>query len=227
MPLNLSVSEGDFTPYIKYNAKAGRFYVKPEGATEEVEITNPVLAFDMANVRTGWLYYAEGAGPEKVWDPSPTQMAAKPPGPRKFKRGFEVMVFGNMMIPGTNKALGMRELSSTANNVISAFMNMYNEYEVGMKNHPGSVPVFECRGVKPIPGAYGTNYEPQFVLKTWVPRSKVPAFDEHATKEEPAHSNGSQQYSETNPPPVESEDAFGLPPVRAGSMKDQLQDTPF
>src|SRR5262245_65033316 len=32
MPLNLSVGDGDFTPYLKYNAKAGRFYVKPEGA---------------------------------------------------------------------------------------------------------------------------------------------------------------------------------------------------
>ena len=46
MPLNLSVGDGDFTPYIKYNAKAGRWYVKPEGATEEVEIVNPALAFD-------------------------------------------------------------------------------------------------------------------------------------------------------------------------------------
>ena len=32
MPLNLSVSDGDFTPYLKYNAKAGRFYAKPEAA---------------------------------------------------------------------------------------------------------------------------------------------------------------------------------------------------
>jgi hypothetical protein len=226
MPLNLTTSDGEFTPYLKYNAKAGRFYVKPEGASEEVEITNPVLAFDMENVKTGWLYYAEGSGPEQVWDPSRTQMAPRPAGPRKFKRGFEVLVFGNTIIPGTNKTLGLRELSSTANNVISAFMNMYNEYEQGAANHPGAVPVFECRGVKPINGAYGVNYEPQFILKTWVPRSKVPAFDEHTHKEEPAtNSNG---YSEINPPQAEP-DAFGLPPTRPGSMKDQLpnDEIPF
>jgi hypothetical protein len=56
MPLNLTTSEGEFTPYIKYNAKAGRFYVRPDGGTEDVEISNPVLAFDMANIKTGWIY---------------------------------------------------------------------------------------------------------------------------------------------------------------------------
>lgn len=177
MPLNLSVSDGDFTPYIKYNAKAGRWYVKPEGATEEMEIINPALAFDMANIKTGWLFYAEGSGPEKIWDPSPSQMAAKPPGPRKFKRGFEVMVYGNAMVEG--KKLGLREFSSTAANVIGAILRMYNEYEAGMAANPGKVPVYTCKGVKAINGAYGVNYEPQFVLQAWVERARVPDFEKH------------------------------------------------
>jgi hypothetical protein len=177
MPLNLTISDGDFTPYIKYNAKAGRWYVKPEGATEEVEIVNPALAFDMENIRTGWLYYAEGSGPEKVWDPSPQQMAAKPAGPRKFKRGFEVMVYGNAEIAG--KKLGLREFSSTATNVIAAMLRMYGEYEAASAQNPGKVPVFLCNGVKAINGAYGVNYEPQFQLQTWVDRSRIPDFDKH------------------------------------------------
>lgn len=179
MPLNLSVNDGDFTPYLKYNAKAGRFYVKPEGATEEIEIMNPMLAFDMANIKTGWLYYAEGAGPEKVWDPSPTQMAARPPGPQKWKRGFEVMVFANVAIPGTNKPLGLREFSSTAANVIGAMLRMYAEYESGAPAQRGKVPLFACAGVKPVNGAYGVNYEPLFNLSGWVDRSRVPDFDAH------------------------------------------------
>lgn len=188
MPLNLSVGDADFTPYIKYNAKAGRWYVKPEGATEEVEIINPSLAFDMVNIRTGWLYYAEGSGPEKVWDPSQTQMAAKPPGPKKFKRGFEVMVFGNMPVPGTVKKLGLREFSSTAGNVITSILRMYADYEAAVAKYPDCVPVYTCNGVKPINGAYGVNYEPLFTLKVWVPRAKVPAFDEVA--HEPPRGNG-------------------------------------
>lgn len=194
MPLNLSVGDGDFTPYLKYNAKAGRFYVKPEGATEEVEISNPLLAFDMANIRTGWLFYAEGSGPEKVWDPSLAVAAPKPPGPKKWKRGFEVMVYGNAEIPGTNKKLGLREFSSTAGNVIASILRMYADYEAGLGQNPGAVPVYACTGVKPITGAYGVNYEPLFALKQWVARSKVPAFDEHAP-------DAGQDFNEANPPP--------------------------
>lgn len=203
MPLNLTVGDADFTPFIKYNAKAGRFYVRPEGATEEVEINNPFLAFDMAHIRTGWLYYAEGSGPEKVWDPSPTTMAPKPPGPRKFKRGFEVMVYGNNLIPGTNKKIGLREFSSTAGNVISAILRMHAEYEAGLPQNPDKVPAFACKGVKPITGMYGVNYEPMFELRQWVERSKIPDFD-HAQETEQAMGNG--HFDERNPPPAELND---------------------
>ena len=177
MPLNLSVSDGDFTPYIKYNAKAGRWYIRPEGASEDLEVINPALAFDMANIRTGWIYYSDGAGPEKVWDPSPTQMAERPPGPKKFKRGFEVLVYGNMQIAG--KKLGLREFSSTAGNVIGPILRMHAQYEDGLAQNPNKVPVFICTGVKAINGAFGTNYEPQFDLHSWIERSKIPDFDKH------------------------------------------------
>lgn len=178
MPLNLSVSDGDFTPYLKYNAKAGRFYAKPEGG-EEVEIMSPMIAIDMANIKTGWIFYPEGAGPEKVWDPSPDQAAPKPQGPKKFKRGFEVMVIGNALIPGTQQALGLREFSSTASNVITSILRMHAEYEAGMAANAGKVPVYVCKSVKPITGSYGVNYEPLFTLAQWVDRSRVADFDQH------------------------------------------------
>lgn len=208
MPLNLSVNDGDFTPYLKYNAKAGRFYCKAEGATEETEIVNPILAFDMANIKTGWLFYAEGSGPEKVWDSSPEIAAPKPSGPKKFKRGFEVMVIGNGLIPRTSQKIGLREMSSTAANVITAMLRMYAEYEAGATQHPGEVPIFACEGVKPINGAYGVNYEPLFTLKGWVARSRVPAFDEHAQTAAPPAANGG------------AKDDFGLPPV-AGQAQSE------
>lgn len=207
MPLNLTVGDGDFTPYIKYNAKAGRFYLKAEGATEEVEVSNPLLAFDMANIRTGWLFYQEGAGPQKVWDPSPSVQAAKPPGPQKWKRGFEVMVFGHAIIPGSQHKIGMREFSSTAGNVISAIIRMHAEYEAAMGENAGKVPVFGCNGVKPINGAYGTNYEPLFFLKTWVDRTKVPDFDSHLENTRPAPAAASSGgFDESSPPPRDLND---------------------
>lgn len=176
MPLNLTTNDGDITPYLKYNAKAGRFYVKPQGGGEDVEVQNPRLAIDMAHIRTGWIFYQEGAGPEKVWDPSATQMAPRPAGPRKFKRGFEVMVFGADPIPVLGK-MGLREFGSTATNCITAILAMHADYEAQMAAHPNEVPFYDCRGVKPVQGAYGTNYEPQFILKAWVPLAKIPAFN--------------------------------------------------
>lgn len=177
MPLNLSVSDGDFTPYLKYNAKAGRFYASPENG-DEVEIDKPLLAFDMANIKTGWLYYAEGVGPEKVWDPAPGVTAERPANPdKKFKRGFEVLVFSNAVLPGTHEKLGLREFSSTASSVITSIMRMHIQYEAGLKTNPGKIPVYACVGVKAITGKYGTNYEPLFELRQWAPRSKIPAFD--------------------------------------------------
>jgi hypothetical protein len=216
MPLNLSVGDGDFTPFLKYNAKAGRFYVRPDGATEDVEIVNPTLAFDMANIKTGWIFYAEGSGPEKIWDPSPTQMAPKPRDTRKFKRGFEVMVYGNTIIPRTSQKIGLREMSSTAANVIVAMVQMYSEYETGLASNPNCIPIFSCDGVKPINGAYGVNYEPQFVLKGWVPRSRVPAFDEH-TSSAPPKTNESG-HNELNPPDDFSETHFN----RVASQRNEF-----
>lgn len=223
MPLNLSVGDADFTPYLKYNAKAGRFYIKPEGAAEEVEIANPLLAFDMANIKTGWLYYAEGQGPEKVWDPSPSQAAPRPTGPQKWKRGFEVMVIGNAMVEG--KKIGLREFSSTAGNVIGAIVRMHAEYEAGLRDNPDKVPVYLCDKVKPITGAYGVNYEPQFTLKAWVERSRVAEFDKHAPRASTHAGNGHDV----------ARDDFGIPqrdpPIRrapaADPRDDMDQEIPF
>lgn len=200
MPLNLSVNDAEFVPYLKYNAKAGRFYVRPQGATNDEEVEKPRLLFDMANVKTGWIFYQEGVGPEKVWDPSPSQTAPRPTGPRKFKRGFEVMVFGNDDLPGIGK-LGLRELSSTANNVLSSFIQMYSEYERGMGANPGKIPFYACTKVVPVQGSYGTNYEPQFKLLGWVDRAKAPAFDE-ATKSGNGDPHDTSQHFgyQANPP---------------------------
>ena len=177
MPLPLTVNDGDFTPFLSYNAKAGRFYIRVQGEQHPVEVSSPRLAFDMAHIKTGWLFYQEGAGPEKVWDTGGT-MSPRPAGPQKWKRGFEVMVYGADALPGIG-TLGLREFSSTAANVIGRILLMYAEYERGAAANPGKIPVYSCNRVIPIQGAYGTNYEPEFLLKGWVERARVPAFDEY------------------------------------------------
>lgn len=219
MPLNLQTSDGDFTPYLKYNAKAGRWYFRPQGAQTDVEIFNPRFAVDFANIKTGWFFYQEGQGPEKVYDPSQTQAAPRPAGPKKFKRGFEVLVFGSDQVNGSG-VLGLREWSSTASNVISAINAMYAEYEAGVNANPGKVPFFACVGVTAVNGAYGTNYEPGFKLLGWVERTKIPAFDEHLSN---------------SPAPVQSAavvagfgDPRPTPPMQAYSMEQAHDESiPF
>ena len=227
MPLNLSVNDGDITPYLKYNAKAGRWYFKPQGATDEVEVLNPRLAIDMARIKTGWIFYQEGAGPEKVWDPSPDRTAERPMGPKKWKRGFEVMVFGNDQLPVGGK-IGLREFSSTATNCITAILSMYAEYEAGMKANPNCVPFYICTGVKPIQGSYGTNYEPLFVLKTWIPLAKIPAFNPKA--DEDIGWDNSPPVDNT-PPPTSPDDYAGASGARMqerpGVDPDMDQEIPF
>lgn len=200
MPINLTVSDGDITPYLKYNAKAGRFYVKSAAGGDDIEITNPKLAIDMQHIKTGWIFYAEGTGPERVWDPAPDKSAPRPAGPKKWKRGFEVMVFSSATIGATEK-IGMREWSSTANNAIAAILKMHAAYEAAMQTNAGKVPVYECKRVIPVQSAYGTNYEPEFTLTGWAERSKIPAFDEYL-ETRGSVANGTEKYDERNPPPL-------------------------
>lgn len=200
MPLNLSVGGEEFTPYLKYNAKAGRFYVRPKDAQQDVEVEKPRLLFDMINIKTGWIFYQEGVGPERVWDPSPSQAAPRPAGPRKFKRGFEVMVVGGDNLHGIGK-LGLREFSSTATNVISAIHKMYAAYEAGLAANPGCVPFYRCTAVLGVQGSYGTNYEPVFELISWVDRKKAPEFDAHLASADNEDARKPNGMDERNPPP--------------------------
>lgn len=211
MPLNLSAGgDGDFIPYLKYNAKAGRFYVKSPDGKMDVEVEKPRLAIDMANIKTGWIYYPEGGGapPEKVWDPSLSIQAPKPTGIKKFRRGFEVMVAGNDPIPGVG-VLGLREFGSTAGAVIGSILKMYDLYEIGAAQNPDKVPFFRCTHVNPLDSKYGTNYEPVFSLLGWVERKKVPEFDAHL-----ATPDNAEVRSAPPPPP---------PPLR----DDLNDDIPF
>jgi hypothetical protein len=152
---------GDFKPYIKYNAKAGRWYYRNEGDTNEREIVSPEFAFDMANLKSGWIYYATGKAPVKVPDPSPGCQADRPAD--NYKRGFWIDLW--------NRETGIRELSSSAAAVIGPMCEMYYAVEQELPRQPGMVPVFKCVGVEPVKGKKDTNFRPQFKLTGWMPRA--------------------------------------------------------
>lgn len=160
MPLNLEPrSSEDFVAYLKFNGKAGRWYVRNDTG-QDVEVLNLTAIFDLANIKTGWILFAEGQPPDTMWD-----NGAIPPAPTpKHKRGFAVNVFSPKLIGG------LRELSSTSNGAIIAIKDLYDQYEKQYDPTKKLVPVVTCESVKAVKSKFGTNYEPVLRITKWVPR---------------------------------------------------------
>lgn len=160
---NPAGGDSSFTVYVKYNAKAGRWYTKedkPEAT--EYEVTNMTAVFDIANIKTGWFLFAAGVAPAKTFDPSLSQAAPKPG--EGFKRGFELNVFSEKNLGG------LREFSSTAGAVIESMNALYDAYMAAPESKDGKLPVVKCVGVHAITGKHGTNYQPQLEIVGWADR---------------------------------------------------------
>jgi hypothetical protein len=161
MGLNISNGGGeDFVPFLKYNAKAGRWYVRKD--ENDVEINNPTFVIDFDNIKTGWFLFEAGIPPSIAFDKDLSTPAAKPS--EKHKRGFEVNVFSKSMLDG------VRVFSSTSGIVGSSINAIYEQYEKEKAANNGSLPVVQCAGVTPEVGKHGTNYKPNLSIVKWTSR---------------------------------------------------------
>lgn len=157
---------GNFKVYVKYNAKAGRFYTKKdEQDAPEFEVTNLTAIFDMGNLKTGWFLFAPGVAPVKQFDPSLSEASAKPGD--DFKRGFQLDLYSEKNL------LGVREFGSTASIVIDAMNDLYDAWIADKSANAGKVPVVKCAGVHPVTNKHGTNYQPQFEIVSWADRPEA------------------------------------------------------
>lgn len=200
-----SGGEGSFKVYVKYNAKAGRWYTKKdEKDAPEFEVTNMTAIFDMDNLRTGWFLFAAGTAPVKQYDPSLTEAAAKPGD--GFKKGFELDLYSEANL------LGVREFASTAGVVIEAMNELHDNWLATKDANPGKLPVVKCAGVHAVVGSHGTNYKPQLEIVAWADR---PA--ELSGKAPPA---ATQQAA----PPAASAPAQHTPPPAANAPEPAPAD---
>jgi hypothetical protein len=157
---------GDFKPFLKYNAKAGRWYTKAdEAGAVEYEVTNMTAVFDMENIHPGWFLFAAGVAPVKQLDPSMSQQSASPGD--GFKRGFEMLVYSDKNLGG------VREFASTAGVVIDAMNALHTDWEAAPERSSGKLPVVKCVGTLPITGKHGTNFSPALEIVSWVDRPSV------------------------------------------------------
>lgn len=178
-------SSEDFVPYLKFNGKAGRWYNKTEDGSE-AEITNLNAIFDLAQIKTGWFLYMEGAAPDRVFHNG--SAVSRPSA--EHKQGFLVHVYSMQQLGG------VREFSSTSNIVIEAIRDLYdNQFEPAPEAADGLVPVVKCEAVVPVKGKFGTNYQPMFKIVKWVARP-------NALKLETATPRRAAAVDPEVPPPV-------------------------
>lgn len=183
MGLNIvSQGGGNYDPYIKFNGKAGRFYMKGEAG--EVEVSPTTFVADLENIKTGWLLFVAGQAPDRVWDNGLTEPAAKPSA--DHKRGFLLRLFSKQTFGG------VVELSSNSMHICNAVNDLYTAFENERGANAGKAPVVKLKAVIPMKDKHGTNYKPEFVIEKWVDRPAE--FD--AEKEQAAPARAAASISE-------------------------------
>ena len=188
---------GDFVPYLKYNAKAGRWYTKND-AGDDVEVVNMTAVFDMPNIKTGLLAFTAGQAPEYIFDSGiGANDAVEPAGTAlNFKRGFLMHVYAEKAF------MGVREFGSTAGVVNDVMNTLWDAYDSAPEKGSGQLPIVACNGVSAIEGKHGTNYAPNLAIMGWTKRPA--AFDELVKKTDatPAPANPVPAPAPAVPPPA-------------------------
>jgi hypothetical protein len=161
MALNLlTENTGSYDPYIKFNSKSGRFSIKDDSGNEK-EVTPDQFILDLENIKTGWLYFATGLAPDRIWDANLTQPAPKPSD--QHKRGFSLRFY-------SKKLGGVFELSGNSMHLRSSINDLYNSFEDQKSANAGLVPVVKFTGCQTMKDKMGTNYKPTFVIEKFVAR---------------------------------------------------------
>ena len=163
---------GNFTPIVKWDAKAGDFIVRHREQTaagewenDDVDIQMPVkLIADLENLEVGWVAYVPT--PNFVMTKVGGAMPAKPT--EDHKMGFRVRLY--------NDELGSRELSSAAKTVVRALDELHDQYVAEAPANEGKLPVVEIKGSKKIkvntPGGELSFKVPDWSIVGWGDRPK-------------------------------------------------------
>lgn len=172
MPLNLN-NGGLATPHIRYMAGTSSWMISTESGVQT--ITMPPCVYDLANIQTGWGYFAENSAPEWTWDQSLQVAAPKPNDGKEWKRGFGV----NVLLPQEFGPERLREFATTGIGAVEGIKELYAQYEQQAPSYPGKVPVVEYRGARPEVFGKGRTNIPTLVIVNWIDRPA--ALDEGDT----------------------------------------------
>lgn len=228
MGLGLNYSSGggggDIVPFVKYDARAGRFFrndrseVNGSFANNPVDITSSFKAvMDLENIEVGYLKFAAGSAPEyllvKLGDPMPNK-----PADVKWKQGARVMMKLAASCGGD-----IRETTSNAAAFLKGIDELHTAYEASKAANPGKLPVVVLKTTVSITSGSGdkksTNYQPVFEITGWAPRPNDLIFapknntqqtESPSTAPNAAPSTGSTQVgAPTAKPEMADADEFG------------------
>ncbi len=205
MPLNLN--NGGFTPHIRYMAGTSSWMISTENGTQT--ITMPRCVYDLANIQTGWGYFAENSAPEWIWDQTLEFSAPRPQDGKDWKRGFGL----NILLPQEFGPERLREFATTGIGAVEGIKELYAQYEQQAPSYPGKVPVVEYRGARPEVFGKGRTNIPTLVIVDWIDRPA--ALDEDDAKA-PAQ-NAPAHTQQQSPPPASNP---VTPPSNAPTVGD-------
>ena len=159
--LNLA-NNSNFKPHIRWMASTSTWMKSTDDGMVEVQI--PLAIFDLENVKTGWVDFPEGEGPEWVLDPNIKEKAPKPDDGQPWKRGFIVAVYSEKYLEGA------REFATPATGACRAISSLHDEYLKQSGNNPGMVPVVKFDGATPTQIGKGHTNVPILKIEKWAPR---------------------------------------------------------
>jgi hypothetical protein len=206
---------GDFTPIVKFDARAGRVFRVDREQTADGFASNPIditAAFkavvDFENVEVGWMDFPPGSAPSFVLVPlaSMSQGQTLPDKPSaKHKNGVRFLL--KLAKPcGGDKPV--RELAGTSKAFLAGVEEVYKEYLKEKPKYNGQLPVISLASTTPVKTGSGaqssTNYRPTFKIEGWAKRPEDLIYlRPSAVPVEPLAKTPPSTGSQTVPPPNE------------------------
>lgn len=177
MALSIAEGSGTFLPIIKYDAKSGKFTRRDRSndgsgwVSDDVDITEGFAAiFDMESIQEGWIDYNTGGAPSFIMSPAGTNIGQQPTA--GHKRGFKITLklYPHKGAPNIAGDEPVREWSANSRCASFALSKLHTLWKDAKDANPGKLPVVQMTGTDNIKTRNGTNKEPVFVIKAWVPR---------------------------------------------------------
>jgi hypothetical protein len=201
----------DFTPIVKYDARAGRIFRVDRLDTGNGFENNPVditanfkAIFDFENVEVGWIDFPVGSAPSFALVPMGKQLPDRPSA--KHKNGIRMLLKLTKACGGDRP---VREIAGTSKAFLSGVEDIYGEYAKEKAKYPNQLPVIVLVSTTPVTSGSGdrksTNYHPKFKIDGWAPR---PEDLIHIRPEAAARTTATAPSTGSTavPPPASSDD---------------------